>query len=85
MGVAKEPDLYRCAIGYVGVYDMAAMYHQGDIADSKSGKNFLVEALGKQNLDEISPTAWLTGSRFRSCWPRVGKMFVPGDTHRKDA
>lgn len=55
MGVAKEPDLYRCAIGYVGVYDMAAMYHRGDIAESKRGKNFLTEALGKQNLDEISP------------------------------
>lgn len=22
MGVAKEPDLYRCAVGYVGVYDL---------------------------------------------------------------
>ena len=55
MGVAKEPDLYRCAIGYVGVYDMASMYHRGDIAESKRGKTFLEEALGKQNLDEISP------------------------------
>jgi dipeptidyl aminopeptidase/acylaminoacyl peptidase len=26
MGVAKEPDLYRCAVGYVGVYDLPAMY-----------------------------------------------------------
>lgn len=25
MGVAKEPDLYRCASGYVGVYDLPAM------------------------------------------------------------
>lgn len=25
MGVAKEPDLYRCAIGYVGVYDLPRM------------------------------------------------------------
>jgi len=24
MGVAKEPDLYRCAVGYVGVYDLPA-------------------------------------------------------------
>jgi len=22
MGVAKEPDLYRCAVGYIGVYDL---------------------------------------------------------------
>ena len=25
MGVAKEPDLYRCAAGYVGVYDLPKM------------------------------------------------------------
>ncbi|TYT27535.1 S9 family peptidase [Luteimonas viscosa] len=26
MGVAKEPGLYRCAVGYVGVYDLPAMH-----------------------------------------------------------
>lgn len=56
MGVAKEPDLYRCAFGNVGVYDMEAMYHTGDIPDTKSGENFLKEMLGTRNLDEASPT-----------------------------
>ena len=56
MAVAKEPTLYRCAIGNVGVYDMATMYHSGDIPESTSGKNFLKEALGKQNLEAISPS-----------------------------
>ncbi len=55
-GVAKEPTLYRCAIGYVGVYDMPTMYHVGDIQDSKSGQNFLKEELGEDKLDAISPT-----------------------------
>ena len=55
MAVAKEPDLYRCAFGNVGVYDMNAMYHTGDIPDTKSGENFLDEALGHQNLDAASP------------------------------
>ena len=55
MAVAKEPDLYRCAFGNVGVYDMTAMYHTGDIPDSKSGENFLGETLGHQDLDSISP------------------------------
>jgi len=55
MGVAKEPDLYRCAIGYVGVYDMSAMYHKGDISDNKRGRIFLDETLGHENLDKISP------------------------------
>jgi dipeptidyl aminopeptidase/acylaminoacyl peptidase len=55
MAVAKEPDLYRCAFGNVGVYDMKAMYHTGDIPDSKSGENFLDETLGNKDLESISP------------------------------
>lgn len=34
MGVAKEPDLYRCAAGYVGVYDLVAMHSK----DSRRGR-----------------------------------------------
>lgn len=56
MGVAKEPDLYACAIGNVGVYDMPAMYNSGDIPQSLSGRNFLKEALGERSLEEASPT-----------------------------
>jgi dipeptidyl aminopeptidase/acylaminoacyl peptidase len=47
MGVAKEPDLYRCAVGYVGVYDLVStMYKKGDIRERKSGKRFLEHTLG---------------------------------------
>jgi dipeptidyl aminopeptidase/acylaminoacyl peptidase len=28
MGAAKEPGLYRCAVGYVGVYDLVAMHRE---------------------------------------------------------
>lgn len=28
-GVAQEPELYRCAVGYVGVYDLALMHKEG--------------------------------------------------------
>ncbi len=55
MGVAKEPSLYRCAIGYVGVYDMPSMYNSGVLQDTKSGENFLKDTLGDQNLESISP------------------------------
>lgn len=56
MGVAKEPNLYKCAVGYVGVYDMPMMYGRGDVAERRSGFNYLEEALGKDNLEVISPT-----------------------------
>lgn len=35
-GVVKEPDLYRCAVGYVGVYDMA-WFREGDGSDGDRG------------------------------------------------
>lgn len=55
MGVAKEPGLYRCAIGYVGVYDLNMLWGQGDISQSLHGKDFLEEAVGRENLDAASP------------------------------
>jgi dipeptidyl aminopeptidase/acylaminoacyl peptidase len=57
MGAAREPDLYRCAVGYVGVYDMPLMYSRGDVPDSRSGENFLERTLGTGDdfLSSISP------------------------------
>jgi len=46
MAVAKEPDLYKCAVGYVGVYDLDMMYHEGDISERESGKRFLRRTIG---------------------------------------
>lgn len=57
MGVAKEPALYRCAAGYVGVYNLPVMYNEGDTQRLGSGKTFLREWLGeKDTLAEHSPT-----------------------------
>jgi dipeptidyl aminopeptidase/acylaminoacyl peptidase len=56
-GAAREPELYKCAIGYVGVYDLALLYHRGDIPESTSGRNFLMRVLGddKAELARRSP------------------------------
>jgi dipeptidyl aminopeptidase/acylaminoacyl peptidase len=45
-GATREPDLYRCAIGYVGVYDLPLMYARGDIPQSMMGTSYLHDALG---------------------------------------
>jgi len=56
MGVAKEPGLYRCAAGYVGVYDLPMMHARGDVPGTRSGKTFLREWLGpKDKLGDFSP------------------------------
>lgn len=39
--VVREPDMYKCTIGYVGVYSLPLMFKDGDIPDHESGRNFL--------------------------------------------
>lgn len=46
MGAVREPDLYRCAIGYAGVYDLELLLQSGDLPDSNAGKAYLERALG---------------------------------------
>lgn len=56
MGVAKEPDLYRCAAGYVGVYDLPTFYTDDITQESKSGKAWVAEWVGpKDSLAAVSP------------------------------
>lgn len=56
MGVAKEPALYRCAAGYVGVYDLPLMHKHGDIQGTGRGEAFLDEWLGKEkDIEATSP------------------------------
>ncbi len=47
MTVIRAPGLFKCAIGYAGIYDLAMMYDKGDIKDRKSGRNYLEQAIGK--------------------------------------
>jgi dipeptidyl aminopeptidase/acylaminoacyl peptidase len=46
MGAVREPDLYRCAVGYAGVYDLELMMSTGDVPRSRTGRAFLSVALG---------------------------------------
>ncbi len=55
MGVAKEPSLYACAVGYVGVYDLEKM-HKDDAAYSRSSKTWANDWLGERDaLGAVSP------------------------------
>ncbi len=37
MSAIRDPELYKCVIGYVGVYDLNVMYSDGDIPDFWGG------------------------------------------------
>jgi dipeptidyl aminopeptidase/acylaminoacyl peptidase len=51
MGVAREPDLYRCAVGHAGVYDLELMHSSGDIPRSRMGRTYLDDAVGSDPAD----------------------------------
>ncbi|PCK07693.1 MAG: hypothetical protein COA42_13040 [Alteromonadaceae bacterium] len=57
MSPILEPDLYKCAVGVVGVYDLNLMWTTADIGDRRHGRNYLQEAIGKDKaeLDNFSP------------------------------
>jgi len=52
MGVVREPNLYQCAIGSAGVYNLPMMFQSGDIATRKNGIAYLKDALGEDIQDQ---------------------------------
>jgi dienelactone hydrolase len=46
MTVIRAPGLFKCAVGYAGIYDLAMMYDKGDIKDGATGVNYLHTAIG---------------------------------------
>lgn len=51
MSSAMAPDLFQCAVGYVGVYDLELMKKEGDIPLGFIGKNYLNKVLGNDIND----------------------------------
>lgn len=78
MAAARAPDLYRCAIGYVGVYDLNYMFTKGDIVDSWGGLAYLKRVLGneEEQLHEYSPVN-------RVADLRANIMLIHGDNDRR--
>jgi dipeptidyl aminopeptidase/acylaminoacyl peptidase len=51
MTVIRQPDMFKCAIGYAGVYDLAMMYDKGDTRMSKWGRSFLANTVGTDRAE----------------------------------
>jgi len=49
-----EPDLYKAAIGYVGVYDLDMLYTTGDIETARWGEAYLDTTLPDNQKDRIA-------------------------------
>lgn len=57
MSVIRAPHLFKCAIGYAGIYDLKMMYNKGDIRSSETGRSYLSTVIGRNDaeLDANSP------------------------------
>jgi dienelactone hydrolase len=51
MTTIRAPGMFKCAVGYSGVYDLAMMYDKGDVQERKSGLNYLRTVIGKDDAD----------------------------------
>jgi len=57
MTTIRAPGMFRCAVGYAGVYDLKMMYDKGDVRETRGGRNYLTTVIGKDgaDLDANSP------------------------------
>ncbi|MEL6869121.1 MAG: prolyl oligopeptidase family serine peptidase, partial [Pseudomonadota bacterium] len=53
----REPELLKCTVGYVGVYDLNLMYTDGDIPKNWGGVGYLERVIGRDEaqLNAFSP------------------------------
>lgn len=55
-GLAKEPELYKCGVGSIGVYDLPMLHSAGDLRRG-SDRTYVIEWVGERDkLSEVSPT-----------------------------
>lgn len=52
MSAVREPDLYRCTVGYVGVYDLDAQY-DADFAGQKFGQSYLKDVYPESKAERM--------------------------------
>jgi len=58
-GAVREPELYRCAVGYAGIYDLRIQLDKSDTKRSDSGVDYLKTVLGDDRAELLrrSPLA----------------------------
>ncbi|WP_305804724.1 S9 family peptidase [Stenotrophomonas sp. YIM B06876] len=67
MAPIREPGLFKCTFGYVGVYDVDMMFKKGDIPESSNGQRYLRRTHGSDSQ------AWLDSSPAR----RAAEVRIP--------
>lgn len=53
MAPIRDPGMFKCAVGYAGIYDLNLMRDKGDIKSSKFGRSYLDSAIGNDSAELI--------------------------------
>lgn len=72
--IVREPERYRCTIGYVGVYSLPLMFRDGDIPRHESGRNYLRRVLPDSLAEQQAQSAAFNVDRIN-----VPVMLVHGE------
>lgn len=78
MGPIREPGLYRCAIGYAGVYSLAGMLRWGDLRESDFGRAYLADVLPETDAERAAQSP-----AERAAEVRVPVMLVHGGSDER--
>lgn len=66
MGAVREPDLYRCAIGDAGPYDLSMMFTRGDVQKSLYGQSAMRRFLGEDKQEHAQRSPVTQASRIKA-------------------
>ena len=72
--VVREPERYRCTIGYVGVFSLPLMFRDGDIPRQESGRNYLNRVMPESQAEQQSQSPAFNVDRIN-----VPVMLVHGE------
>ena len=72
--IVREPERYRCTIGYVGVYSLPLMFRDGDIPRHESGRSYLARVLPESQAEQQVQSAAFNVDRIN-----VPVMLVHGE------
>jgi dipeptidyl aminopeptidase/acylaminoacyl peptidase len=51
MTAIREPGMFKCAVGYAGIYDLDMMFNKGDIKTTKLGRSYLTTVIGRDEAE----------------------------------
>lgn len=51
MAPVRSPGTFKCAIGYLGVYDLELLHSRGDTNDTKQGRNVVTQFVGTDTTE----------------------------------